>query len=634
MVAWVDVVDMDGGVNLVFNPSFEILGEGQLIGWNIPEDMCSLDENMKRTGKRSLRFENRDPTTYRLIVQNLDLSPGKRYAVVAWVKTQDVSGEGAGVCVEWKDGEGRWLGGVYPRCISGTNDWTPVGTIFTLPEEVSGHKVIGAQVVLYMRRGTTGVVWFDDVQVREMVEPTLKAVLLRPSYRGILKAGEPTAVELDLELKADGLLKIKLDREEIKSLKVKRGAERLSLKLPALNEGRHGLTLLLYDEKEEQIGYDSIPLRARSGGWFIRAIHIDERRRLIVNGRSFFPIGVYLGPTEEEHLRRLADAGFNTILCYGYGAGSDPVGYMDRAHRLGLRVIYSIKDFFDGLRYLPKSGKSGDELVEEYVRMLRDHPALLAWYTNDELGLEWIPALKERYELVSSLDPNHPTYQALCRPAEFDEYLEVLDVIGPDPYPIPRQPVGMVAEWVDRALQAMRGMKPIWVILQVFSWRVYSGNEEDRDPTYDEERCMTYLALIHGATGVLYYSYYDLFTVDRKAKLKASEELFRRRFENLKKLAQELNRLAPLILDGESVELGFDPPESVHLKALRRGDTFYVMVANAGEDKVALRMPIPEEFSRAEVRDLEGKLRGKLEGGTILDSLDPLECVTYVIGFP
>jgi len=621
MDTWIDDVDMEGGLNLVLNPSFELLEDGRLIGWSVPEGMCRPDEGERRTGRRSLRFENKDPTNYKLVVQPLKLIPGRRYASVAWVKTLDVQGEGAGICVEWKDEEGNWLGGVYPKCLSGTSEkWKPVGTIFKLPVEVNGKRVASAQLVLYMRRGTTGVVWFDDVQVREMIEPNLKAMLIDPPYRGIIKAGEPQDIELELEVGSKGSLEIRLDREVIGSAEVERGTERLKLHLPALKEGGHRLTLILLDKEGEQIGYDSIPLHARSAEWFERTTYIDGRGRLIVEGKPFFPIGVYLGPTEEEHLRRLADAGFNAILCYGYGSGSDPLGYMDRAHRFGLKVIYSVKDFFD---------EKGDELVERYVRMLKGHPALLAWYTNDELGLEWIPKLKERYDLVRSLDPNHPTYQALCRPAEFEEYFETLDVIGPDPYPIPRHPVSMVAEWIDKAREAMRGIKPIWAILQVFSWRVYSGRREDRDPTYEEERCMTYLALIHGAKGVLYYSYYDLFTIDRKAGLKASEELFRSRFGNLRRLAGELNRITPLILFGEPVELEFESSGDLHLKAMRYNGSLFVMAANAGESRSELRIKLPDGFTGREVRDLEGKTRGEVENGVFSDSLEPLECVTY-----
>lgn len=628
---WFDEVDEWGGLNLVYNPSFELVEEGRPIMWRLPDGGWSIDEEVRRTGRRSLRYENDDPNVYRLIIQKIDLKPGRRYAVVAWVKTEGVEGEGAGVCVEWTDEEGRWLGGVYPGCVSGTSDWRPVGTIFRVPEEAGGREVRDAQVVLYMRKGSTGRAWFDDVQVREMIEPTVRAVLLRPGYRGIVRAGEPAKVELEVRALKGGELEFVLERKRIGSMEIGEGAHKVAIDLPPLKKGKRTLTLNLRDRQGERIGYDSVTLSAVPEERLRGIVYVDDRRRLIVGGEPFFPIGIYLGPTEEEHLRRLAEAGFNTVLCYGYGVGPDPIGYMDRAGRLGLKVIYSIKDLFEGTAYFPAElGKGGDELVEEYVRMLRGHPALLAWYINDELGLEWLPKLKERYELVSLLDPNHPALQALCRPAEFGEYFETLDVIGPDPYPIPRHPVTMVADWVEEAVEAMRSVKPVWAILQIFSWRVYSGREEDRDPTYDEMRCMTYLALIHGATGVLYYSYYDLFTIDRKAGLKASKELFEERFDRVRRVVGELRKLAQLILSGDPVDLDVEP-KAVHVKGLKLDDKLFILAANAGGKRAKLKIRLPNGIDRAEPLDLNGNPRGRIEEGTLTDTLEPLECVTYEV---
>ncbi len=61
---------------------------------------------------------------------------------------------------------------------------------------------------------------------------------------------------------------------------------------------------------------------------------------------------------------------------------------MDLADQCGLKVIYSIKDWYFGLRYCPPDIRSvADEepKIRERVRAFRDHPALLAWYLNDEL---------------------------------------------------------------------------------------------------------------------------------------------------------------------------------------------------------------------------------------------------------
>ncbi|RKY01815.1 hypothetical protein DRP77_09010 [Candidatus Poribacteria bacterium] len=169
--------------------------------------------------------------------------------------------------------------------------------------------------------------------------------------------------------------------------------------------------------------------------------------------------------------------------------------------------------------------------------------------------------------------------------------------------------------------------------MQIFSWRVYSGREGDRDPTYDEIRCMTYLALIHGATGLLYYSYYDLFTIDRKAGLKASKELFEERFGRVKRVVEELRKLAPLILGGDPVDLEGEP-ESVHVKGFKLGDKLFILAANAGGERAELKVKLPEGIDHAEPLDLNGNPRGRVERGVLTDVLEPLECVTYEVRSP
>jgi hypothetical protein len=67
--------------------------------------------------------------------------------------------------------------------------------------------------------------------------------------------------------------------------------------------------------------------------------------------------------------------------------GSPDRQQMDLAHKPGLKVIYSIKDWYAGSQWCPPSIRTiGDEepQVRARVREFRNHPALLAWYLNDE----------------------------------------------------------------------------------------------------------------------------------------------------------------------------------------------------------------------------------------------------------
>jgi len=360
-------------------------------------------------------------------------------------------------------------------------------------------------------------------------------------------------------------------------------------------------------------------------------VFIDERRRLIVDGKPFFPLGLYLGPTGDEHLRRIADAGFNTILCYGYGVGADPEGFLNRAQRYGLKVIYSIKDFYEGTRWFPKLGKSGLELAREYVTKLRHHPALLGWYINDELPPKWVPELTKMYELVSSLDPDHPQFQVLYQVDELHLYYNCTDIMGVDPYPIPQHPISIVADWTKKAVKAMHGVKPVWVVTQIFAKGNYTGDVRHREPTFAEKRCMFYLALIHGAQGLIAYSYFDLLrTIGGKP---APRDLFERRWREIRAIIHEVKQLIPVLLEGKDVS---HIPRSVakgkvHMRALTYNDRLYLLFANVSDERIPISIKLPKRYKHLKRMDAPSAVTALLSQAHLRAQLEPLEAGTYIV---
>ncbi len=609
------------GENLIVNPSFEEDNDGDNFpdGWNLPHELCTWDEVEKRSGKRSLRFTNTDSNVYRLITQVVPCKPKRRYYFAVWVKGKEINGkdqwdQGAGICLEWQDAKGNWLGGSYPECPEGTFDWRRVEGAALIPENAAR-----VSVVLYLRRTNTGTAWFDDVEVREILPTPLQVFL--PTYRGLWRIGMPISanvevVRTDEERDATFRVRSQLEEEEGKPVwskditfpprvSTRQFAPPINLlSKPTVYQWR----FVLLSPKGKKVDEVSHPLRLTNQ---MPKVHVDEKLRLIVDGKPFFPLGLYLGPTEDEHLARIAEAGFNTILCYGYGVGKDPEGYMNRAQKHGLKVIYSVKDFYEGTQYFPKwFGKSGLELAKEYVLKFRHHPALLAWYINDELPPTFVPRLKAMYDLVSELDLDHPTFQVLYQIGELAYYFECTDIIGVDPYPVPSRPLTMVSDWTKSAREEMRHRKPVWVVPQIFAHSVYTNKPEEREPTLGEKRCMAYLALIHGANGLIFYSYFDLFR-DVGGK-RAENEVFERRWGEVRQIGRELSSLVSVLLEGKAISVKVEPTETpIHLLCLRRNGEIYVIAANPSdkEAEVVLSMPL-----KADVRSSSEALKAVWKG--------------------
>jgi len=482
-----------------------------------------------------------------------------------------------------------------------------------------------------------------DASAKAQVRPVMELHLLAPAYRGQVARfteGKPLSGWVSIDRAGHGLegkpltleWRLMHGEEPLSTQRMQIGAGETSYQwqstLPELPAGRYELRTRLLDEQGNVVGEDAEgvevlqPLEQRERVW------IDDKGRTMVEGKPFFPFGLYLGPTEDEHLARIAAAGFNTILCYGYGQGADPKAYMDRAQKHGLRVIYSVKDFYEGTKWTPPQGKTGLDVAREYVTMVRDHPALLAWYINDELEAKWIPRLKEMYELVMELDPKHPAFQVLCKPEEFGAYYRVTDVLGVDPYPVPRHPLDMVGDWVDAGVKAVQERKPVWVVPQLHKWAIYSGEDKDREPTYEEKRCMAYLGIIHGARGMIFYSYFDLSR--EKNRSQAPPEVFEKRWEEVTRIAGEIKSLIPIVLNGTSIASVVSKP-GVHANMIRVGGDVYIIAANASSAKPSdFVLGVPER-TKPEAADVLTDKKVAIEGGVLREQFQPLEVKVYKI---
>ncbi|MBC7326636.1 hypothetical protein H5T87_00785 [bacterium] len=627
--------------NLVVNGGFENSKGGIPLDWSLPSDICTLDPDNPHSGKFSLRYTRTDDKDYRLVTQKLPCIPGKLYKVSVWVKGENIKGnpadQGAGFCIEWSDAEGKWLGGYYPSCISGTFNWTEISSLVRIPKEAKS-----VHITLYLRKGTTGTAWFDDVVVQRTAAPFSNIHLISPSYRGILQLpskGKKALAKLtvnrdDYDL-VGATIRIRnflMDRsgKSLAKSEEELSAEKeeiiLSLPLPELKEGNYYWIIQILTGDRE-LATENIPIKVVRK--MNEKVYIDEKGRLIVDGKPFFPLGLYLGPTDEEHLKRISEAGFNTILCYGYGAGENPKAYMDRAEKYGLKVIYSIKDFYEGTPYFPQRGKSGLELAKEYVEELRNHPALLAWYINDELPVAYIPQLTAMFNLVKKLDPNHPQFQVLYEIPDLELYYNCTDIIGVDPYPIPSQPITMVSDWTRAAIKAMSNAKPVWVVPQIFDWSVYNPANTPREPTFEEKKNMFYQAIIQGAKGLIAYSYFDLLRTTGGKE--ADKELFERRWKEVSYIAGEIKKLIPILLEGEDIPQlqGSIADGKVLIRGLSHKGIIYILVANTVSEDSQISISIPGKGWRKAKR-IDGSLLN-LKGNKIVDSLKPYQATTYII---
>ncbi len=149
---------------------------------------------------------------------------------------------------------------------------------------------------------------------------------------------------------------------------------------------------------------------AQNHGSIVTLTHTESGFALAKDGEPYTILGVG-GSADLELLVRY---GGNTVRTWD---GEDIKPMMDKAHALGVSVVVGIWlehqrrgfDYHD-----PENRKAQLERVEQLVKELRGHPALLAWGVGNELELGGsmdtaIEQINDAAAVIKSLDTDHPT---------------------------------------------------------------------------------------------------------------------------------------------------------------------------------------------------------------------------------
>jgi hypothetical protein len=167
-----------------------------------------------------------------------------------------------------------------------------------------------------------------------------------------------------------------------------------------------------------------------------------------------------------------------------------------------------------------------------------------------------------------------------------------------DPYPIPRQPLTMVSDWVDTAMAALEPWQNLTAVLQC-GWTHTPFNQ----PTAEQARCMVYLALIHGAKGIFWYSFRD-------PGWRLEETPLWEHFPAINAETLELSR--PVMLGEPAPAVQVTSPEDVvHWRAWRHEGKTYLMLANPSEEPVTATV---DPGGACTVCDLHGEGLEEIDG--------------------
>ena len=373
---------------------------------------------------------------------------------------------------------------------------------------------------------------------------------------------------------------------------------------------------------------------------------------LIKDGKPLFPIGCYELPKDDAELERMARAGINLVRC---GGRAD----LDRVAGAGM---------FGWIVVPMQQGAS--DAVRKKVESVATHPALAIWEGPDEVvhnftawsGLyrtkkiyksrdAWakqspeavtyseqqarqiIPSLHEAIALIRALDRSKRQIwinEAAKSVLKFvRQYIDNADITGCDIYPVKRdsRDLAVIGDATERWKKVGRNEKPVWMVLQAFSWSElgdYYGHKTVVYPSFAESRFMAYDSIVHGARGILYWgSHY----------LKSSE--FR---QSLYALTSELAALQPFLVveDDPQAHLALvelEPDSSargVRISVRRAGQEWVVILVNE-DDRPYLGVEVTG-LEKLNVRTLEllyGSEKATVERGELITRIKPLEVKVF-----
>ncbi len=386
--------------------------------------------------------------------------------------------------------------------------------------------------------------------------------------------------------------------------------------------------------------------------------HTDRHgaRRARYDARSFFPRCIY--HAVQGSIQSIANAGFNCAHVWeGHGLGE----VIDEARAARIQLI----------RHWPTDAE---------VRRFAADSNVLAWYLDEEpvaqtyLDMERTgnPRLMEtryraflrRRAAIRALDPGHPVFTlgTAWVPPGLDDWWTRWessgDLAAHDSYALTASTTDFadLAASVTRAVAVNHGRKPVWVALQAFTGTADRGSAL-RMPTPEELRGMAFTAIVHGATGLIYFAYDSWVTRDGLVigvgpdtperyggySPASPDEVSRSRalWAGVRDLNAELERLVPWILS-PSASLPYTvtfsgesrTPDPIRTALKERNGEYALLVANIERVPMTAGFRFDRELGSVIRIDSDGRETPlQVRGTAFQDGLGEFAAAAYRIRF-
>ena len=332
-------------------------------------------------------------------------------------------------------------------------------------------------------------------------------------------------------------------------------------------------------------------------------VTFDATGTSMINGRPFFPIGIFTYSVDSSIMAEIKKQQFNTIIA------------LTEHHKPNQL------DFFltNGMMTVAPARTNW------LAAGVQHHPGLLAWYLEDEPeGHGRSPeAIIDKYRELKKTDPNHPIGLCHFLWEAIAQYKDAADFTMTSVYPLTANrdtPITHVGKFMDHSRSVHGQFWPHWPYIQIFGGPDTDGGKW-RQPTPEEVRCMVYLGLVHRANGILYFSYWP----------KAAET-----WQSVGLLNGEIKKMTPWLVTRGAELVARSTNPDVRVRARRTapdGTSGLLIFVNTTEKPVETEISIPGIQNRdVHLRQMFGNRSLSLEGGLFTERLEAYGTRVYFWG--
>ena len=332
---------------------------------------------------------------------------------------------------------------------------------------------------------------------------------------------------------------------------------------------------------------------------------------MYVNGKPFYAKGVVGCQEPEKHLTGTA---FN--LAVAPVVMGSPRPFLNRCHKAG---IMGVANLSGSIRtHAPKAATT-------IAHDLQEHPAVIGWLLGDEPDGEAHPASPPevrlaRQSLQNAVGSDLPMLLRLQSRYQSSvyQYQGLSDIVivsteavgGARPFDLRG-----ITRPIDRAKALLRGKVPVWVVLDL-------GDEGSLEPEPTELSVMTYLAVTHGANGVLWEPFF--YAKEHPAVWQAVLDI-----------TEELRQLTPALVSPTVHVITATNKTTMHGAARQHQDQLYLILVNAShEPQPGTTFTLTGVPKSAPVEVLFEDRTLTLEQGVLTDDFEPYQRHVYRLTVP